>query len=367
VGSWIPVYQSFSSSGATANRSIDKLTSGYDSVIIDKGTKQLVAKLLSLSASRSKPNAHPLLSQVQSRGAMFYGPPGTGKTHLCRAIAKESGMTMLAIDGANVISKWVGESEKYIRAAFTLAEKLHPCIVFLDEVDSLFGHRHSDQRSWERAQVTQFLKEMDGLSASDKAPFVIVATNRPGDLDEAFIRRLSHKVLFSLPTLEQRKDIFKVFLKDDDLSDDVRLDLLAAETEGFSGSDIRSLCGAAALAWSVEQSDIADASTSPEAEPASLRLTSVHFESAFERSMPSVSAQSMKDIESFEKRFSQKRGIGKRFTPKTNHENGFPAKTPFWKDFAPKVATGEHSLDEKPPLAEILLKKEPYKVRPISS
>jgi SpoVK/Ycf46/Vps4 family AAA+-type ATPase len=294
---------------------------------------------------------------------MFYGPPGTGKTHLCRAIAKESGITMLAIDGANVKSKWVGESEKYIQAAFTLAEKLHPCIVFLDEVDSLFGHRHCDQRSWERARVTQFLKEMDGLSASDKAPFVIVATNRPGDLDEAFIRRLSHKVLFSLPTPEQRKDIFKVLLKDEDLSDDVNLDLLAAETEGYSGSDIRSLCGAAALAWSVEQSDIADASNS-EDQPAPLRLTAVHFESAFERSMPSVSAQSMRDIESFEKRFSQKRAIGKRFVPKVTSGKGFDeklsAEMPYGKHFASKT-TSEHELDEKP-VSEILLKKAPYKV-----
>jgi SpoVK/Ycf46/Vps4 family AAA+-type ATPase len=294
---------------------------------------------------------------------MFYGPPGTGKTHLCRAIAKESGMTMLAIDGANVISKWVGESEKYIQAAFTLAEKLYPCIIFLDEVDSLFGHRHSDQRSWERAQITQFLKEMDGLSASDKAPFVIVATNRPGDLDEAFIRRLSHKVLFSLPNLEQRKEIFKVFLKDEDLNDDVRLDSLAAETEGFSGSDIRSLCGAAALAWSVEQSDIAEVS-SPEDEPATLRLTAAHFESAFERSMPSVSAQSMKDIESFEKRFGQKRAIRKRFVPKVTSAKGFdeklPAEVPFGKRFVSKL-TSEHALDEKP-LSEILLEKAPYKV-----
>jgi SpoVK/Ycf46/Vps4 family AAA+-type ATPase len=278
---------------------------GYDSVIIDKKTKQLVAQLLALSLSRNSPKSHPLLGTLQSRGAMFYGPPGTGKTQLCRAIAKESNMTMLSIDGAMVQGKYVGESEKLIKAAFTLAEKLHPCILFIDEVDSLFGQRTCGQRRYERAIVTQFLEEMDGLSSSKEAPFVIVATNRPADLDEAFIRRLPQKVLFSLPTSEQRKEIFKIFLKDEDLSDCVRLELLAADTEGFSGSDIRSLCGAAALAWSMEQSELAIASCDGEESPA-LRLTAEHFQSAFEMTLPSVSKQSMVDIERFEKRFTKR-------------------------------------------------------------
>jgi SpoVK/Ycf46/Vps4 family AAA+-type ATPase len=214
-------------------------------------------------------------------------------------------MTMLAMDGATVQSKWVGESEKLIKAAFTLAEKLHPCILFIDEADALFGQRTCGQRKYEREIVNQFLEEMDGLSSSKKAPFVIVATNRPADLDEAFIRRLPQKVLFSLPTLEQRKDIFGVFLKDEDLSDCVRLELLAADTEGFSGSDIRSLCASAALAWSMEQSEISTASCDGE-EPPALRLTAEHFQSAFETTTPSVSKQSMIDIERFERRFIKK-------------------------------------------------------------
>jgi SpoVK/Ycf46/Vps4 family AAA+-type ATPase len=236
---------------------------------------------------------------------MFYGPPGTGKTHLCRAIAKESGMTMLIIDGATVESKWVGESEKLIKASFTLAEKLHPCILFIDEVDSLFAQRQSKDKSWERSRINQFLQEMDGLSSRAKAPFVIVATNRPADLDEAFIRWLPQKIPFSLPTSAQRERIFKVFLKDEDLSDCVSLEQLVADTDGFSGSDIRSLCGAAALAWSMEQSDITTAQDSQDECP-SLRLTAEHFRSAFETAMPSVSTQSISDIERFEKRFRKK-------------------------------------------------------------
>jgi SpoVK/Ycf46/Vps4 family AAA+-type ATPase len=236
---------------------------------------------------------------------MFYGPPGTGKTHLCRAIAKESGMTMLIIDGATVESKWVGESEKLIKASFTLAEKLNPCILFIDEVDSLFAQRKSEDKSWERSKINQFLQEMDGLSSRAKAPFVIVATNRPADLDEAFIRRLPQKIPFCLPTAAQREGIFKVFLKDEDLSDCVSLEQLVVDTDGFSGSDIRSLCGAAALAWSMEQSDSTTVEDSQDERP-SLLLTTEHFQSAFETAMPSVSTQSITDIERFEKRFRKK-------------------------------------------------------------
>jgi SpoVK/Ycf46/Vps4 family AAA+-type ATPase len=235
---------------------------------------------------------------------MFYGPPGTGKTHLCRAIAKESNMTMLAIDGASIYSKYVGEDEKNVRAAFTLAAKLHPCILFIDEVDSMFAQRKTNQCRWERMVINQFLMEMDGLAGNEKAPFVIVATNRPADLDEAFMRRLPQKVLFSLPDSEQRKEIFRCFLKDEDIADDISLDLLAFDTEGFSGSDIKSLCGAAALAWSVEQSEIETPVDDDEEGPA-LCLTSQHFNAAFARTLPSVSSLSLKDIESFENRFNQ--------------------------------------------------------------
>jgi SpoVK/Ycf46/Vps4 family AAA+-type ATPase len=144
---------------------------GYETIVIDNSIKKIVAKRFGLSGSRSKPNSHLLLSQVQSRGAMFYGPPSTGKTHLWRAISKESNMAMLAIDGASIFSKLVGEGEKYARAAFTLVAKLYPCILSIDEVDSLFGQRSCDQRMWERSLVNQFLKVIDGLSVERESSF----------------------------------------------------------------------------------------------------------------------------------------------------------------------------------------------------
>jgi len=109
---------------------------------------------------------------------------------------------MLAVDSAVLNIKWIGETEKMIRATFTLARKLAPCVVFVDEVDSLFRRRTSDDRSWERTAITQFLQEMDGLkedgTAKDK-PFLLVATNRPMDLDDAFLRRLPQKFYIDLP------------------------------------------------------------------------------------------------------------------------------------------------------------------------
>ncbi|KAL2669990.1 hypothetical protein Neosp_014869 [[Neocosmospora] mangrovei] len=193
-----------------------------------------------------------LLSQARIKGILLYGPPGTGKTHLTRSIAKESGASMLCVDGASLLSKYVGEIEKNIKAAFTLAAKLYPCVLFIDEVDSLFYDRGMARRTWERSAVTQFLMQMDGLAQNDKAPCVIVATNRPNSLDNAFLRRLPQKIPIGLPDMKSRSDILRVLLEGEELEPLVNMDSLARETEGYSGSDLRSLCAEAALIRAIE-------------------------------------------------------------------------------------------------------------------
>ncbi|KAK7562504.1 hypothetical protein IWX91DRAFT_54892 [Phyllosticta citricarpa] len=167
----------------------EDLQSKFDEVIIDGEVKETIKFLTSMFKFRAETTSHFLLSQIQIKGALLYGPPGTGKTHFSRAIAKESGASMLAIDGSQVTSMWVGETEKYIKAAFTLATKLAPCVLFIDEADSLFRRRSSEDRSWERSSITQFLTLMDSVRQNPKgdAPFVLVATNRPMDLDDAFL------------------------------------------------------------------------------------------------------------------------------------------------------------------------------------
>ncbi|TXT11022.1 hypothetical protein VHUM_01773 [Vanrija humicola] len=197
-----------------------------------------------------------ILKDHTTSGALLFGPPGTGKTLLARAIAAESGSRMLAIQPSDVNDMWVGEGEKLVKAVFSLARKLSPCVVFIDEVDSLFGARSArDASGGAKAHnqvLTEFMQEMDGLSSAisnrDKRVVVVGATNRPFDLDDAILRRLPRRLLVDLPTKVDRKAILRILLRDEMLADDIDLDKIAEQTESFSGSDLKHLCVAAALA-----------------------------------------------------------------------------------------------------------------------
>ncbi|EJP66467.1 MSP1 protein [Beauveria bassiana ARSEF 2860] len=250
----------------------------YEDVIVNGDIKEMMRQLVQLSKMKTEAKSKHLLSCVQISGALLYGPPGTGKTHLCRAIANSMRSSMLALDSAALQCKYVGKTEKFIRAAFSLARKLKPCIIFLDEVDALFYRRASSDHSWQRSALTQFLQEMDGLGAGQPgAPFVLVATNRPGDLDTAFLRRLPQKIYFELPDTAARAQILRVLLNEDDLGPDVDIDELAALTDGYSGSDLKSVCAEAALLWVLEmsQKDAKEAAqrAEAEAEAEAVRLT----------------------------------------------------------------------------------------------
>jgi SpoVK/Ycf46/Vps4 family AAA+-type ATPase len=167
---------------------------------MDPEAKNTVRQLIALSKLKIETGSDALLTQLRISGLLFFGAAGTGKTHLCRAMANDSGQTLIAVSAAELNSKYVGETEKMIRSMFRLARKLHPCIIFLDEADSLFYKRTPDDKQWERSAVNQYLVEMDGLGSNNtenNAPLVIVATNRPADLDEAFLRRLPYKVYLS--------------------------------------------------------------------------------------------------------------------------------------------------------------------------
>lgn len=258
-----------------------------------------------------------LIEQFRIRGCLLYGPPGTGKTHLCRAIASSSGSRMLSIDYATTMSSLVGKAEKYIHAAFTLAAKLHPCVLFIDEADALFYRRSSRQRGWERAATTQFLVEMEGLARNPDAPLVVVATNRPWDLDEAFLRRLPQKFFVGLPDRGSRAAILRLFLKEGDLDPAVDVEGIADATKGFSGSDLRSLCAEAALLWKIEQVrlDALCGAVSPSfatvrgRDPKRrLRLDVDHFAAAFEKMQPNKSRDSADQLERFTRRYNPTQG-----------------------------------------------------------
>ncbi|KZV89211.1 AAA-domain-containing protein [Exidia glandulosa HHB12029] len=193
-----------------------------------------------------------ILGKESMSGVLLYGPPGTGKTMVCRALAKESGARMLQIQASNMKSKWHSESEKLIHATFTLARRLGPCVVFIDEIDALFGRRGDRDSQIHRSMLTEFMQEMDGLKTSEEnknAQVIVVgATNRPQDLDDAVLRRLPRRVLVDLPGLAEREKILTQYLRGESVDDTVDTADLASRTEYFSGSDIKHLVFSAALA-----------------------------------------------------------------------------------------------------------------------
>ncbi|XP_062206156.1 peroxisomal ATPase PEX6-like isoform X2 [Phragmites australis] len=181
------------------------------------------------------------------RGVLLFGPPGTGKTMLAKAIANEAGASFMNISMSFITSKWYGEAEKSIRALFSLAAKIAPAIIFVDEVDSMLGTRErSNENEVSRRIKNEFMTHWDGLlSKSNERILVLAATNRPFDLDEAIIRRFEHRIMVGLPTRESRELILKKLLSKEKV-ENIDFKELAKMTEGYSGSDLKNLCVTAA-------------------------------------------------------------------------------------------------------------------------
>ncbi|KAM7475733.1 hypothetical protein LguiB_022976 [Lonicera macranthoides] len=182
------------------------------------------------------------------KGILLFGPPGTGKTMLAKAVATEAGANFINISMSSITSKWFGEGEKYVKAVFTLASKISPSVVFVDEVDSMLGRRENPgEHEAMRKMKNEFMVNWDGLRTKDtERVLVLAATNRPFDLDEAVIRRLPRRLMVNLPDAPNRAKILKVILAKEDLSPDVDLSSVASMTDGYSGSDLKNLCVTAA-------------------------------------------------------------------------------------------------------------------------
>ncbi len=184
------------------------------------------------------------------KGILLYGPPGCGKTLLARAVATESKANFISIKGPELLSKWVGESEKAIREIFRKAKMASPCIIFFDEFDSIAPSRgrHTSDSGVTEKVLSQFLTELDGLEVM-KDIVVIAATNRPDILDPALIRpgRIDRILLVPQPDEKGRLEILKIFTKGMPLASNIELDSLNNMIEGFSGADIETWCREAAM------------------------------------------------------------------------------------------------------------------------
>ncbi len=194
----------------------------------------------------------PLFDQMGAtppKGILVYGPPGTGKTMLAKAVATESEANFINVKGPEFLSKWVGESEKAVRETFRKARSAAPCIVFMDEIDSIAPTRGggSDSHVTERV-ISQLLTELDGLESLHNV-IIIGATNRPDMLDPALLRpgRFDRMIKIGTPDLAARKEILKVHAKGKPLASDVDLNEIAKRTEGYTGADLAAVVNEATM------------------------------------------------------------------------------------------------------------------------
>ncbi|KAL2326670.1 hypothetical protein Fmac_025728 [Flemingia macrophylla] len=174
------------------------------------------------------------------RAFLLYGPPGTGKSYLAKAVATEADSTFFSVSSSDLVSKWMGESEKLVASLFQMARDNAPSIIFIDEIDSLCGQRGEGNESESSRRIkTELLVQMQGVGNNDQKVLILAATNTPYALDQAIRRRFDKRIYIPLPDLKARQHIFKVHLGDTPHKlTEKDFEALAQKTDGFSGSDI---------------------------------------------------------------------------------------------------------------------------------
>ncbi len=229
------------------------------------------------------------------RGVLLYGPPGTGKTLIAKAVANESGSNFICVNGPELTSKWMGESEKAVRQIFKRAKQMAPCIIFFDEIDSVAPIRGSktDSSSIER-MVNQILTSMDGIEGLENVT-VMAATNRPDMLDPALLRpgRFDKMILIGKPDLEGRLRILEIHTRDMPLMNVDLIDI-AESTDGYVGADLQALCREAGMAAYREN---------PDARYVEKR----HFINALNLIRPSVDSKTMEQYANMEQEMKKRK------------------------------------------------------------
>ena len=213
------------------------------------GLKEEVKKVREMiEIPLKRPELFEKLGIAPPKGVLMHGPPGTGKTLLAKAVASESDTHFIAINGPEIMSKYVGGSEENLREYFEEAEENSPSIIFIDELDAIAPKREETNGEVERRTVAQLLTLMDGLKSRGQV-VVIGATNRPDSLDPALRRpgRFDREIEIGVPDSEERKEVLEIHTRNMPLADDVDLDKISNTTHGFVGADLESLCKEAAM------------------------------------------------------------------------------------------------------------------------
>ncbi|KAM4064483.1 ATPase family associated with various cellular activities (AAA) domain-containing protein [Hirsutella rhossiliensis] len=218
----------------------------YENIHVDAKIIGKLERVTKMSLTMPKAFGHGVLAGNRVTGAVLWGPPGTGKSLLAKGVARQSGFNMILASTAELWQKCHGDDEKVVKALFSMARKTYPCIVFIDEADALLGSRKAGEKRHIRAMLNQFLMEWDGLSSGMDSPFILLATNRPFDLDPAVLRRAPMQIQLGIPTLIGRCGILQLLLKGEVLAPDVSIARLAMVTERYTGSDLKNMCVAAA-------------------------------------------------------------------------------------------------------------------------
>ena len=274
-----------------------------------------------------KPEKYSEIGAVLPKGALLVGPPGTGKTMLAKAVAGEAHVPFFSISGSEFVEMFVGMGAAKVRDLFKQANEKAPCIVFIDEIDTIGKKRDGAGMGGndEREQtLNQLLTEMDGMSAK-KTVFIIGATNRPDIIDPALLRpgRLDQWIYIPLPDEDSRHQIFKACLRKSPVSKDVDLRALAKYTQGFSGADITEICQRAckyAIRENIEKDIERERRRreNPEAmeedvEDEVAEIKAAHFEESMKYARRSVSDADIRKYQAFAQTLQQSRGFGSEF------------------------------------------------------
>ena len=269
----------------------EKPNISWEEIVGNEDAKKALRESITFPSMR--PDLFPL---GWPRGILLYGPPGTGKTLLAAAVASDIDGHFMNVDASTIMSKWLGEAEQNVSKLFKSAkhmldeEGVVSVVIFIDEVDSLFGRGSNTSDTGGESRVrNQFLKEMDSISDKGKnlALYIIGATNKPWSLDWPFLRRFQKRICVNLPSLDARVEMMEMYTSSLKVDESIKLSDIAKSLEGYSGSDIRDICQSVQL--QVVSKLFEMGSPTEDVQPDS--ITSEDIYEIMEKRKPSVSSE----------------------------------------------------------------------------